>query len=89
MLNGLGDANADRAGVIAITGQMDESKIGTHTNQYLQQQLAVSPTASFSELLAHPDAMPYPRGRLPVALSWGVKRIYGVISPDRASISLR
>lgn len=59
MLNGLGDAYADRAGVLAITGQVDAPKIGTHTKQYIQQQLAVSPMAAFSELLADPDALPH------------------------------
>jgi len=58
MLNGLGDAWADGAGVLAITGQVDEAKIGTHTKQYVQQQMAVAPFASFSEQLAHPDALP-------------------------------
>ncbi|CAM4491044.1 thiamine pyrophosphate-binding protein [Paenibacillus tarimensis] len=58
MLNGLGDAFADRAGVLAITGQVDAPKIGLHTKQYVQQQLTVTPLAAFSELLAHPDALP-------------------------------
>ncbi|PZD97167.1 thiamine pyrophosphate-binding protein [Paenibacillus sambharensis] len=58
MLNGLGDAFADRVGVLAITGQVDAPKIGLHTKQYVQQQLTVAPLAAFSELLAHPDALP-------------------------------
>ncbi|HZG75474.1 MAG TPA: thiamine pyrophosphate-binding protein, partial [Paenibacillus sp.] len=58
MLNGLGDAWADGAGVLAITGQVDAAKVGTHTKQYMQQQLAVMPFAAFSETLASPDALP-------------------------------
>jgi pyruvate oxidase len=58
MLNGLGDAYADRAGVLAISGQVDAAKIGTDTKQYIQQQMTVTPMAAFSELLAHPDALP-------------------------------
>ncbi|TLS54270.1 thiamine pyrophosphate-binding protein [Paenibacillus antri] len=58
MMNGLADAYADHAGVLAITGQVDEAKIGTSAKQYLQQQLTVAPFAAFSELLAHPDALP-------------------------------
>ncbi len=58
MLNGLGDAYADRAGVLAITGQVDIKKLGTHTKQYIQQQQAVTPIAAYSELLADPDALP-------------------------------
>ncbi|MCI3923870.1 thiamine pyrophosphate-binding protein [Paenibacillus sp. TRM 82003] len=58
MLNGLGDAFADGSGVLAITGQVEEAKIGSHTKQYIQQQLTISPIASFSELLASPDALP-------------------------------
>jgi pyruvate dehydrogenase (quinone)/pyruvate oxidase len=58
MLNGLADAWADCAGVLAITGQVDAAKVGTHTKQYVQQQLAVAPFAAFSEQLASPDALP-------------------------------
>lgn len=58
MLNGLADASADAAGVLAITGQVERSKIGTPAKQYIQQQLVVSPLASCTELLAHPDALP-------------------------------
>jgi len=58
MLNGLGDAYADRAGVLAITGQVDAEQIGTPAKQYIQQQLAVMPFAALSETLAHPDALP-------------------------------
>ncbi|WP_281884355.1 thiamine pyrophosphate-binding protein [Paenibacillus sp. YYML68] len=58
MLNGLGDAYADAAGVIAITGQVDAPKVGTHTKQYIQQQVMVAPLATFSEQLAHADALP-------------------------------
>ncbi|WP_274365995.1 thiamine pyrophosphate-binding protein [Paenibacillus thermotolerans] len=58
MLNGLGDAYADRVGLLAITGQVGSDKVGTHTKQYIQQQLAVAPIAADSELLCDPDALP-------------------------------
>lgn len=58
MVNGLADASADAAGVLAITGQVDAKDIGTAAKQYIQQQLILSPTAAFAELLAHPDALP-------------------------------
>lgn len=58
MLNGLADAWADSAGVLAITGQVESKKAGTPTKQYIQQQVMMSPLASFSEQLAHPDALP-------------------------------
>ena len=58
MLNGLGDAYADGAGVLAITGQVDAAQIGTHAKQYIQQQLTAAPFASLSECLAHADALP-------------------------------
>lgn len=58
MLNGLADASADGAGLLAITGQVEAAKIGSTVPQYIQQQLAMAPIASFSELLAAPDALP-------------------------------
>lgn len=58
LLNGLADAAADRAGVLAITGQVDSDQIGTGTKQEINQQLLIQPIARQSELLAHPDALP-------------------------------
>jgi pyruvate dehydrogenase (quinone)/pyruvate oxidase len=57
LLSGLGDAGGDRVPVLAITGQVPLSKLGTHYKQYLNQQELVSPIASYSTLLAHPDAV--------------------------------
>ena len=38
LLNGLGDAYADRAPVLALTGQAPLNKIGTDFQQYVDQQ---------------------------------------------------
>lgn len=56
LLNGLGDAYADRVPLLALTGQVKSSKIGTNAKQYVDQQSLVRPLAGFTELLAHPDA---------------------------------
>lgn len=56
LINGLGDAWADRAPVIAITGQVERKKIGTDTKQYVDQQTLVRPLVGYTALLAHPDA---------------------------------
>lgn len=56
LLNGLGDAHADRAPVIAITGQAQSDKIGTEYPQYIDQQELMKPFAAFSANLSHPDA---------------------------------
>ncbi|MCZ8514266.1 thiamine pyrophosphate-binding protein [Paenibacillus filicis] len=58
LLNGLGDASMDGAGVLAITGQVETKKIGTSTKQYINQQRLISPIAEQTELLTHPDALP-------------------------------
>jgi len=57
LLNGLGDANLDKSSVLAITGQAPTSKIGTDYKQYIDQQELIKPFASYSTLLAHPDAI--------------------------------
>jgi pyruvate oxidase len=56
LMNGLGDAYADRAPVLAITGQVEMKQIGTNAKQYVDQQALVRPLAAFTELLVHPDA---------------------------------
>lgn len=56
LLNGLGDAYADRAPVLAITGQVESRQIGTNVKQYVDQQALVRPLAAFTEMLVHPDA---------------------------------
>ena len=57
LLNGLGDAHLDKAPVLAITGQAPTQKIGTDYKQYINQQELIKPFASYSSLLAHPDAI--------------------------------
>ncbi|WP_252503523.1 thiamine pyrophosphate-binding protein [Sporosarcina sp. Marseille-Q4943] len=56
LLNGLGDAYADKAPVLAITGQAPTDKIGTEFPQYVDQQELMKPFASFSATLANQDA---------------------------------
>ena len=58
LLNGLADAAMDHAAVLVLTGQVDESHIGTHIKQYINQQQLISPIAEKTELLAHPNALP-------------------------------
>ena len=57
LLNGLGDAYADKAPVLVITGQAPRNKIGTAFKQYVNQQELVKPFASYSENLASQDAI--------------------------------
>lgn len=56
LLNGLGDAFLDKASVLAITGQVQTSKIGTDTKQYIDQQVFIEPLTAYSALLASPEA---------------------------------
>ncbi|SIT93009.1 thiamine pyrophosphate-binding protein [Edaphobacillus lindanitolerans] len=56
LLNGLGDAHADRAPVLALTGQAPTDKIGTAFPQFINQQDLVKPFAAYSANLASPDA---------------------------------
>lgn len=56
LLNGLGDAYADKAPVLAITGQAASDKIGTEYPQYIDQQELMKPFAAYSANLASPDA---------------------------------
>lgn len=56
LLNGLGDAYADRLPLLALTGQVESRQIGTNAKQYVDQQGLIRPLAGFTELLAHPDA---------------------------------
>lgn len=58
LLNGLADAAADRTPVLAITGQVETSKLGTRAKQYIDQQKLIAAIAGRSELVAHPDALP-------------------------------
>jgi pyruvate oxidase len=56
LLNGLGDAYLDKAPVLAISGQAPTNKIGTDYKQYVDQQELIKPFASYSTLLASPEA---------------------------------
>ena len=57
LLNGLGDAYADRAPVLALTGQAPLNKIGTDFQQYVDQQELFKPFATYSANLASEDAI--------------------------------
>lgn len=65
LINGLGDAYADRAPVLAITGQSPLAKIGTHYKQAIDQQRLLSVLAGYTALLAAPSALPEQ-----LALAW-------------------
>lgn len=56
LMNGLGDAHTDRVPLVAVTGQVDRSQIGTDAKQYIDQQSLVRPLAGYTALLTHPDA---------------------------------
>lgn len=58
LMNGLAEAQTDRAPVLAITGQVDAKEIGTKTKQYIDQQKLFAAVSARSELLAHADALP-------------------------------
>lgn len=55
LLNGLADAHMDRVPVVAITGQVDTKRIGSHYKQYLQQQEIVAPISHYSAEVVNPD----------------------------------
>lgn len=57
LVNGLGDAWADGAPVLAITGQVERWKIGTHAKQYVDQQALLRPLPTFSALVTDLGAM--------------------------------
>ncbi|MBA4542788.1 thiamine pyrophosphate-binding protein [Thermoactinomyces daqus] len=52
LLNGLADAAADGVPVLAITGQVERSKLGTGSKQEIDQQRLIEPIALFSALVA-------------------------------------
>ncbi len=58
LMNGLGDAAMDLSGVMAITGQVETSKIGTTAKQYINQQRLMSGLTEYSELLTDAKALP-------------------------------
>jgi pyruvate oxidase len=58
LINGLGDAYADRVPVLALTGQVESYKVGTDVKQEINQQALLQGLAGYTALLAGPGAMP-------------------------------
>lgn len=65
LINGLGDAYADRVPVLAITGQSPTGKLGTGFKQDIDQQRLLGGLAGYTALLAAPGALPHQ-----LALAW-------------------
>lgn len=57
LLNGLADAYFDKAPVLAITGQVSTSKIGTSAKQYLNQQSLMQSVTKASELVTNANSV--------------------------------
>lgn len=57
LLNGLADAYADHAPVLAITGQVETHKLGGPYKQYVPQEDLLRPLCLYSTTVAHPDAI--------------------------------
>jgi pyruvate oxidase len=57
LINGLGDAYADRVPLLVLTGQVETYKIGTDVKQYVDQQAVVRAMAGYSTLLAGPGGI--------------------------------
>lgn len=57
LLNGLADAHADRASVIAITGQVETYKLGGEYKQFVAQEEMIRPICLYSTTITHPDAI--------------------------------
>ncbi|MCK9910279.1 thiamine pyrophosphate-binding protein, partial [Microbacteriaceae bacterium K1510] len=57
LLNGLADAHVDRVPVIAITGQVETSKLGGDYKQYIQQETLFSPVSHYSTTVANQEAI--------------------------------
>lgn len=58
LINGIGDAYADRVPLLVLTGQVESYKVGTDVKQYVDQQAMVSGLTGYSALLAGPGAAP-------------------------------
>jgi pyruvate oxidase len=58
LINGLGDAYADRAPVLVLTGQVESYKVGTNVKQQINQQGLMDGFAGYTALLAGPGAAP-------------------------------
>ncbi|MFZ7103711.1 MAG: thiamine pyrophosphate-binding protein [Peptococcaceae bacterium] len=55
LINGLADASADKAPVLAITGQVPTKYIGTDYKQYIEEQTLLQPLIKYGALLAAPE----------------------------------
>lgn len=55
---GLMDAHLDGAPVLAITGQVQRSLMGTRTPQYFSHSLLLSQITAYSELVSVPESVP-------------------------------
>jgi pyruvate dehydrogenase (quinone)/pyruvate oxidase len=58
LINGLGDAYADRAPLLVLTGQVESYKVGTDVKQYSPQQSMVEGLAGYTAMVASPGALP-------------------------------
>ncbi|WP_169713591.1 thiamine pyrophosphate-binding protein [Paludifilum halophilum] len=58
LLNGLADAWQDRAPVLAVTGQVQRTHIGTGSVQDIDQQLLMQPLAYYSTLVPESQSFP-------------------------------
>ncbi len=57
LVNGLADAYFDSAPVLALTGQVSASKLGTNTKQYFSHDNLIKTFAAFSQTAASPQAL--------------------------------
>lgn len=58
LINGVGDAYADRVPLLVLTGQVETTKIGTGAKQYIDQQALFRLMAGYTALLSSPRAAP-------------------------------
>lgn len=57
LLNGLADAQKDHVPVVAITGQVDSRRIGSHYKQYMNQQEVLAAFSHYSAEVVNPDQL--------------------------------
>ncbi len=57
LVSGLADAYFDSAPVLALTGQVSASKLGTNTKQYFSHDNLIKTFAAFSQTAANPQAL--------------------------------
>lgn len=58
LINGLGDAYADRVPLLVLTGQVESWKVGLDVKQHINQQSMVEALTGYSALIANPGAVP-------------------------------